>query len=133
MSLILVADDDELVREIVRNTLAEQGHGVGIVANGEDAVRAFAAKHFDAVVLDCSMPKMSGIEVLRRIRLSPRGSRTPVLMLTARRSSADEEIAARAGANDYLRKPFSPTQVLVRVELLLATSERSKLFASPGL
>lgn len=127
MPLILVADDDELVREVVSNTLSEQGHVVGLVADGEDAVAAFEAKYPDLVILDCAMPGMSGVDVLRRIRLSPVGARTPVLMLTARRSSNDEEIASRAGANDYLRKPFSPIQLLVRVELLLAKAPAGRI------
>ena len=127
MSLILVADDDELVREVVQNTLSEQGHVVGLVSNGEEAVQAFEAKLPDLVILDFSMPELSGVDALRKIRLSPVGSRTPVLMLTARRSSTDEEIASRAGANDYLRKPFSPIQLLVRVELLLAKSPLARL------
>lgn len=131
MSLILIADDDELVCEVVRNTLSEQGHVVGVVNNGGEAVRAFEAKLPDLVILDCAMPEMSGVDVLRQIRVSLEGSRTPVLMLTARRSSFDEEIASRAGADDYLRKPFSPIQLLVRVELLLAKLPSARLRTYP--
>jgi two-component system phosphate regulon response regulator PhoB len=130
MALILIADDDELVREVLHKSLSEQGHAVGMVANGAEAVSAFRAKHFDLVILDCSMPEMSGIEALRQIRLSPGGAGTPILMLTARRSSMDEEIANRAGANDYLRKPFSPTQLVVRAELLLAKASWAMVTAA---
>lgn len=125
MALIHLADDDEMVREIVRNVLVEHGHVVGMVDNGADAVQIFAAKQPDLVILDCSMPKLGGIEALNRIRLLPGGGHVPVLMLTARRSSMDETIAIRAGANDYLRKPFSPTELLVRVELLLLRAAKS--------
>ena len=75
---------------------------------------------------------LGGIEALRQIRLLSGQDYTPVLMLTARRSSMDEMIAIRAGANDYLRKPFSPTQLLVRVELLLQRSANSRIKAAAG-
>ena len=130
MALILIADDDEMVREVVHDSLSAQGHVVGMVANGAEAVTAFRAKNYDLVILDCSMPELSGIEALRQIRLSPGGGRTPILMLTARRSSMDEEIATRAGANDYLRKPFSPTQVVVRAELLLTKASWATVTAA---
>lgn len=129
MALIHLADDDELVREIVHNTLAEQGHVVGMVDNGADAVRIFQARQPDLVILDCVMPRMSGVEALRQIRTLSGEAHTPILMLTARRSSMDEEIALRAGADDYLRKPFSPTQLLVRVELLLLRAARSAIIS----
>ncbi len=70
------------------------------------------------------MPELSGIEVLRQIRASVRAYATPVLMLTGRRSQADEEIAVRAGADDYLRKPFDPDQLVARVEALLESNAR---------
>ena len=126
MALIHLADDDPMVREIVRGTLTPHGHVVGMVDNGEDAVRIFVAKRPDLVILDCAMPQMGGVEALRRIRLLSGNERVPILMLTARRSSMDETIATRAGADDYLRKPFIPTQLLVRVELLLQRSANSR-------
>lgn len=122
MALILVADDDNLVGDIIRYTLRPRGHVVGVVANGADAVRVVETKRPDLVILDCSMPGLGGIDALRRIRNSPTAFATPVLMLTARRSLQDEEIALRAGANEYLRKPFDPTELLVLAEALLNKS-----------
>lgn len=127
MALILIADDDELVRDVVHATLTRQGHVVGAVANGAEAIQAFNAKDYDLIILDCSMPELCGIDTLRQIRGSPRGGQVPILMLTARTSSMDETIAVRAGANDYLRKPFSPTQLLVRSELLLSKASWASL------
>jgi DNA-binding response OmpR family regulator len=120
MALILLADDDELVGEAVRDALSARGHVVGIVENGVDAVRVVEMKRPALVILDCAMPEMNGIEALRHIRLSPSAHRTPVLMLTGRRSDMDVEIANRAGANDYLKKPFDADQLVARVENLLA-------------
>jgi DNA-binding response OmpR family regulator len=119
MALILLADDDELVGDIVREALSARGHVVGVVENGIDAVRVVEMKRPALVILDCAMPEMNGIEALRQIRLSPSAHRTPVLMLTGRRSEMDVDIARRAGASDYLKKPFDTDQLVARVEQLL--------------
>lgn len=119
MALILLADDDELVGEIVRDALSARGHVVGVVQNGLDAVKVVELKRPALVILDCGMPELNGIEALRQIRLLPNAHRTPVLMLTGRRSEMDVEIAMRAGANDYLKKPFDSDQLVAHVEDLL--------------
>lgn len=120
MALIIVAEDDELVAELVSQALTARGHVVGLVQNGRDAVRVVNLKRPALVVMDCAMPEMTGIEALLQIRLLREAHRTPVLMLTGNRSKMDEDIAARAGANDYLRKPFDVDQVVAHVEALLA-------------
>ena len=126
MALILLADDDELVCDIVRETLSKEGHVVGLVGNGADAVRVVEVKNPDLIILDCTMPELPGIEALRKIRLSRTAYRTPVLILTGRRSEMDEDIAMRAGANDYLRKPFDPDELVVRVESLLKKAAKGR-------
>ncbi|HYN45183.1 MAG TPA: response regulator, partial [Allosphingosinicella sp.] len=88
-------------------------------------------KRPDLVILDCNMPEIGGIEALRQIRLLRIAYATPVLMLTARRGESDEEIAMRAGASDYLRKPFDPDQLVSRVEDLLRRAELQKLPEPP--
>lgn len=130
MALIYAADDDRLVREVVHQTLTKQGHVVKMVDNGADAVRIYQAKQPDLLILDCLMPQLGGIDALRRIRMLPSQNHAPVLMLTARRGSRDESIALRAGADDYLRKPFRPTQLLVWVELLLKRSAEYRIRAA---
>jgi DNA-binding response OmpR family regulator len=122
MALILLADDDELVGEVVREALSQRGHIVGVVENGADAVRVVEVKRPELVILDCSMPGMNGIDALTKIRLSPAGYDTPILMLTARRSEMDVEIAMRAGANHYLKKPFDADQLVAVVEDMLEKS-----------
>ena len=120
MALILIADDDEIVGEVVREALSARGHVVGVVGNGADAVRVVELKRPAVVILDCAMPEMNGIEALRRIRLSPTAHRTPVLMLTGRRSDLDKDIAFRAGATEYLKKPFDADQLVAIVEDLIS-------------
>ncbi len=124
MARIVIADDDELVVDIVRAALEARGHVVGALEDGKRVKDVIEFKQPDLVILDCSMPELSGIEVLRQIRASVRAYATPVLMLTGRRSQADEEIAVRAGADDYLRKPFDPDQLVALVEALLELNAR---------
>lgn len=119
MALILIAEDDELVVEAVRAALEPRGHIVGSVGDGMPVKGVVELKRPDLVILDCGMPNLSGIDALRNIRSSNTGYATPVLMLTGRRGMADEDIAYRAGADDYLRKPFDPDQLVARVEELL--------------
>jgi len=126
MALILIADDDELVVDLVRSALNERGHVVGALNDGTSVRQVVELKRPDLVILDCSMPELPGVEALRQIRSSPSGYRTPVLMLTGRTSKADEEIAFRTGADDYIRKPFDMDQLIARVEVLLEESQRGR-------
>ena len=112
MARIIYAEDDELMGEIVRSTLAKDGHVVGVVADGNAALRAIALKMPDLVILDCSMPKLSGIQVLERMRLNQALYDMPVLMLTGRQSDKDVSLAAYAGADAYVKKPFDPEYLL---------------------
>lgn len=120
MALVLVADDDQLVREVIQRTLQPYGHVVGCVASGEAAVEVASTKRPDLVILDCAMPGIGGVEALRRIRGSRETWQIPVLMLTGRRSESDREIAINAGADHYLRKPFDPDEMAAIAERLMA-------------
>lgn len=119
MARVIVADDDELVGQVVTDALIGAGHGVGVLDNGADALRVIRARKPDLVILDCNMPELSGLLVLREMRNSPDLCGTPVLILTGRRSERDVEIAHYEGANDYLKKPFDPDELVFRVEELL--------------
>lgn len=123
MALILVVDDDIILLEIVAEALRARGHVVGTQTDGMHVANIVAFKRPSLVILDCSMPLVSGIDALRQIRISSVGFDTPVLMLTGRRSAADEEIAIRAGATDYIRKPFDPTELVMRGEHLILEAE----------
>lgn len=120
MAFVIIADDDELVVDIVRAALEARGHVVGGLSDGKPVSTLVELKRPDAVILDCVMNGVSGIVALREIRASAKAFATPVLMLTARRGAADEEIAWIAGADDYLRKPFDPEELVMRVELLMS-------------
>lgn len=124
MPLIIIADDDELVVSVVRAALEARGHVVGELNDGKPVKRVVELKHPDVVILDCTMADVSGIMALKEIRDSTEAYATPVLMLTGRRSPADEEIAFIAGADDYLRKPFDPDELVARVEALIEKNPR---------
>jgi DNA-binding response OmpR family regulator len=124
MALILIADDDEIVIQVVQDALSARGHAVGAVDDGLKVLSVVEFKRPALVILDCMMAEVSGIEALRQIRSSRTCYATPVLMLTARCGEADEEIAMRHGADDYLRKPFGPDQLVARVERLITRAEQ---------
>ena len=129
MALILIADDDELIVEMAAEALRSRGHTVGTLDDGVEVVDIVTLKRPALVVLECAMPNMGGVEVLRKIRASTACFNVPVLMLTGRRSEADEEIAMRAGANDYMRKPFDLAELVQRIESLIVEA-RSRLQAA---
>lgn len=124
MARIIYAEDDELVGELVQATLIDAGHAVGVVGNGRDALEVVQQRRPDLLILDISMPGMTGTQVLDQIRLDPQLYDLPVLMLTARRSQTEEDIALKAGATEYLRKPFDPDRLVVTVSALLAKAAR---------
>lgn len=123
MALILIADDDELIVEMVAEALRPRGHVVETFDDGSEVFGFVDSRHPALVVLDCAMPRMGGNEVVRKIRASTNCFDTPVLMLTGRRSDADEEIAFRAGATEYMRKPFNLEKLVDRVESMIIEAE----------
>ena len=127
MTRILLVDDDERIRSIVREYAQAEDWVFEEAGDGEEALRLFAAGSFSLVVLDVMMPRMNGIEALRIIR---QASRVPVIMLTARDELPDKIAGFRAGADDYLTKPFALPELEVRLEALLARAsgrQRSKV------
>lgn len=120
MARIIMAEDDEIVAEVAREALMAAGHGVGVLGDGAEALRVIRARRPDLVILDCNMPELSGLLVLRQMRDSADLHDIPVLVLTGRQSDRDEEIAFYEGADDYMKKPFDPDQLVFRVEELLA-------------
>ena len=127
VALILIADDDELIVDLVCTVLGRQGHVVSAVDDVWPVLQLLAAQTPALLILDYTMPKVSGIEVLRRVRGAATFSSLPILMLTGRCGEQDEQLALASGANDYLRKPFDPTELVVRVSALL---ERARLHAT---
>jgi DNA-binding response OmpR family regulator len=112
MTRVLVVDDDADIRELVRELLARAGYDVVEAPNGTEALKVFYSQQPDFVILDVQMPVLDGWETLTRIRDV---SDVPVLMLTARAEELDKVRGLRAGADDYLTKPFGRQELLARV------------------
>ena len=125
---ILVIEDDPTVGQFIKRGLEEHRWGVDLVADGEEGERRAASDAYDLVILDMRLPGKSGLEVLRALR--DRGFQRPVLVLTAQDAVDSKVSTLRAGADDYVTKPFAFEELLARVEAL---ARRPRAIASPVL
>src|SRR5450432_1860055 len=114
---VLIVDDEPAVVDALDRALVQEGYAVASAGDGRAALERVARARPDAVILDVSMPQMSGLEVCRRMRAN--GDRTPVLILTARHLVSDRVAGLDAGADDYLVKPFALEELLARIRALL--------------
>jgi two-component system copper resistance phosphate regulon response regulator CusR len=125
---ILVIEDDPTVGQFVKRGLEEQRWGVDLVADGEDGERLAGSESYDVVILDMRLPGKSGLDVLHSLRA--RGFERPVLVLTAQDAVDAKVQTLRAGADDYVTKPFAFEELLARVEAL---ARRPRALVSPVL
>jgi len=117
---VLVVDDDPKIVRLVRTYLERDGHRVTEAADGREALASMQQDPPALVVLDLMIPEVAGLEVLTRTRAG--GSRVPILVLSARGLTSDRITGLEAGADDYLPKPFSPAELVLRVRRLLERS-----------
>jgi two-component system OmpR family response regulator len=117
MTTILVIDDEPGVRDLLQDALSGAGYRVQSATNGADGLDQLRRRSADLCIVDVNMPTMNGFEFLEKLRAHD--AKTPVLMLTARNSSDDVEQGLREGADDYVRKPFSIDELLLRVAAIL--------------
>jgi DNA-binding response OmpR family regulator len=117
--LVLVADDEEDIRALVAFRLERAGYEVITAADGEEALTLATTRLPDLVVLDMMMPKATGLEVTRSLREQDETKDIPVILLTARAQEADVARGFEAGVDDYVKKPFSPQDLQLRVQALL--------------
>ncbi len=117
--LILVVDDDPQIRRVLKVTLSGQGFEVDDAKNGEEALERLRERRVDLVLLDINMPGMSGLDVCRAMRAT---SEVAIIMLTVRDEEADTVEALDAGADDYVTKPFKPTELSARIRAALRRS-----------
>ncbi|MEK9721312.1 MAG: response regulator transcription factor [Quisquiliibacterium sp.] len=119
---ILVVEDQRDIAELIAMHLRDLGHRIDCVYDGEQALKAARARHYDLIVLDVMLPGRDGLEVLRTLRIDRIDA--PVLMLTARSSEIDRVLGLELGADDYLTKPFSIPELQARVKAILRRVER---------
>jgi two-component system, OmpR family, response regulator len=115
MRLLIVEDELDLLESLAQ-ALREDGYAVDIASNGEDGLHKAKVWEYDAIILDWMLPKLNGIELLRRLR---RDKKTPVLLLTAKDAVSDRVTSLDQGADDFLIKPFSLSELLARVRALI--------------
>jgi two-component system phosphate regulon response regulator OmpR len=114
---ILVVDDDQRLRDLLRRYLGDNGFSVYVAENAQTMNRIWLRERFDVLVLDLMMPGEDGLSILRRLRGA--NDRTPVVMLTAKGEDVDRIIGLEMGADDYLPKPFNPRELLARINAVL--------------
>ncbi len=130
---ILVVEDEPRLQELLRAGLTEEGYSVVCVENGTDALEIALAGKFDAILLDVMLPGVDGFEIARRLR--KKGSAAPILMLTARDAERDVIDGLNLGADDYITKPFSFSELIARLRAVMrsAGSYRSAALACEDL
>ncbi|MFB7949070.1 response regulator transcription factor [Kitasatospora phosalacinea] len=116
---ILVVDDDPTVGEVVAGYLTRAGHRVDRAEDGQRGLDLAERHRPDLLVLDLMLPGLDGLEVLRRLRARPDRADLPVVLLTARGDEADRVLGLELGADDYVTKPFSPRELVLRVQSIL--------------
>ena len=120
MSKILIVEDDRSLAVGLSEGLQFEGYSTSLARDGEDGLRLAARPGIDLVILDVMLPRLTGVEVCRRLR--EQGSAVPILMLSAKGEELDRVVGLKAGADDYVTKPFSFTELVARVEAVLRRS-----------
>jgi DNA-binding response OmpR family regulator len=123
MPNVLLVDDDQFITEIIKDYLEQCGHFVGVVHDGKAGVTEALSGKYAIAILDISMPKMDGIEVLRRVRAK---SNIPVLIITHKGEHNDRVLGLELGADDYVVKPCTPREVAARIKAILGRAQRGQ-------
>lgn len=119
---ILLVEDEENLQDALRLNFEMEGYEVTSAYDGEEALKAIHNEYFDLIILDIMLPEIDGITVCENIRLS--NSDIPILMLSAKNQSSDRVLGLKKGADDYLTKPFSLEELLIRVRILINKSQK---------
>jgi DNA-binding response OmpR family regulator len=127
---VLVVDDEPTIGDVVSRYLERAGYETAVAETGTRALEQAAADRPDVVVLDLMLPDIDGLEVMRRLRLQDR-ARTAIILLTARGEESDRVIGLRLGADDYVVKPFSPVELVARVDAMLRRLDPSPAAQPP--
>ncbi len=123
MKTILIADDEESLRKLMHTTLEDPNHSILLAADGLEALEAARNQRPDLVILDWMMPGMTGLEVARELRADPATAHIPILMVTAMGQERDRKQGVALGVQAYLVKPFSPLELLRKVQEIFKVVE----------
>jgi DNA-binding response OmpR family regulator len=117
---VLVVEDDPVILELLSLNFSMEGFEVRTAEDGEVALAEVAAQHPDVIVMDIMMPKVTGLEAVARLKADDATAGIPIILLSAKAQSSDVQAGLDAGADDYVTKPFEPSDLVDRVERLLA-------------
>ena len=120
---ILVVDDEPEAVELIEFNLKQSGYTVSTAAEGAEALKKARSQPPDLIVLDVMLPEMDGFEICKTLRLDPSTTKVPIIMLTAKAAEIDRVLGLELGADDYLTKPFSPRELLLRIKKILARGQ----------
>ena len=123
MYKILIVDDEDMIRKLIRKYAEFEGHTVTEASNGMDAVMKFSRDKFDIVIMDIMMPELDGFSASRKIRET---SNVPIIMLSARGEEYDKINGFEIGIDDYVVKPFSPKELMLRVDAIMKRARASE-------
>jgi two-component system phosphate regulon response regulator PhoB len=123
---ILVVDDEEDIRELVKYNLAREGYKIFCASSGEKALKKARAKLLDLIVLDLMLPGIDGLEVTKILKNDPKTQHIPIIMLTAKEEEADIVTGLELGADDYITKPFSPRVLVARIRAAIRRKKKEE-------
>jgi CheY-like chemotaxis protein len=112
---ILIVDDSEMIRDLIKILLSDYGYTISLAANGRQAWDMLQTNSFDCVVLDLNMPEMDGVQVLEHIRANPKTKELPVVVVTANDYAERQREAVNAGANHVMTKPFNNKELVLTI------------------
>lgn len=119
MKSILLAEDEPILRMLVVDSLEDEGYDIDEACDGEEAIDKIKAKTYDLIILDYMMPKLTGVEVIEQTRRLPNRTEAKILMLSAKNQQAEQDKVMAAGADGFMSKPFSPLDLIDKVEEML--------------
>ncbi|MGF3105202.1 response regulator transcription factor [Rossellomorea sp. DUT-2] len=119
MARILIAEDEEVLRMLMVDTLEDEGHELDEAADGREAVDHIMENDYDLILLDYMMPLLTGLEVIERVRNSPEKSTVKIMMVSAKSQQSDKDLVLKLGADYFIAKPYSPAELVQRIEDIL--------------
>src|SRR5262249_31590600 len=122
---VLIVEDDLDILQLVKLYLDNEGFRTVTAVNGVDALKLVKTEHPDLVVLDLMLPEIDGLEVCKKLRVTPQTAMLPIIMLTAKSEESDTVVGLELGADDYVGKPFSPRALVARIKALFRRLERA--------